>query len=127
MASVDVLVPCYQYGRYLRGCVESILSQGIQDLRVRIIDNASTDDSVGIARRLMAEDSRVDLVAHPRNLGPHASFNEGIDWAGADYFLILCVDDLLAPGALARAVAVMEQNPDVVLTYGQTQSITLND
>jgi glycosyltransferase involved in cell wall biosynthesis len=40
MRSVDVVVPNYQYGRYLRDCVASILSQGIDRLRVLIIDNA---------------------------------------------------------------------------------------
>lgn len=118
MASVDVVVPSYQYGRYLRGCVTSVLRQDIANLRVLIIDNASTDDSVEIARQLAAEDRRVEVLARPRNLGPHASFNDGIDWACADYFLILCADDLLAPGALARAVAVMERHPGVHLTYG---------
>ena len=119
MASVDVVVPSYQYGRYLRGCVTSVLRQDIADLRVLIIDNASTDGSVEIARQLAAEDCRVEVLARPRNLGPHASFNDGIDWARADYFLILCADDLLAPGALARAVAVMERHPGVHLTYGK--------
>ncbi|MBP2300846.1 glycosyltransferase family 2 protein [Azospirillum picis] len=118
MASVDVVVPSYQYGRYLRGCVTSVLTQDIADLRVLIIDNASTDDSVEVARRLAAEDRRVEVLARPRNLGPHASFNDGIDWARADYFLILCADDLLAPGALARAAAVMERHPGVHLSYG---------
>jgi glycosyltransferase involved in cell wall biosynthesis len=119
MASVDVVVPCYQYGRFLRGCVTSVLQQGIQDLRVLIIDNASTDTTSDVARALAAEDCRVDVVTHATNLGHLASFNEGIDWATADYFMILCADDALAPGALARAVAVMERHPKVNLTFGR--------
>lgn len=118
-ASVDVVIPCYQYGRFLRQCVTSVLTQGIQDLRVLIIDNASTDDSVEVAQQLAAEDRRVELVARRRNLGPHASFNEGIDWAKADYFMILCADDLLAPGCLAHALLVMEAHADLVFAYGR--------
>jgi glycosyltransferase involved in cell wall biosynthesis len=68
VASVDVVVPSYQYGRYLRDCVRSVLTQDVSDLRVLIIDNASTDDSVEVARRLAAEDDRVEVVARPRNL-----------------------------------------------------------
>ena len=48
------------------------------------IDNASTDNSLEIARQLSAEDDRVQVVTHPRNLGHIASFNEGIDWAGSE-------------------------------------------
>ena len=51
MPSVDIVVPCYQHGRFLRDCVESVLSQDVE-LRVIIIDNASTDDSVSIAQDL---------------------------------------------------------------------------
>lgn len=119
MASVDVAIPCYQYGRYIRSCVMSVLTQGIPELRVLIIDNASTDNSVEIAQQLAAEDPRVEVVAHAKNLGPHASYNEGIDWARADYFLLLDADDLLPPGALARAVAIMEERPEVSFTYGE--------
>ena len=118
MASVDVAIPCYQYGRFLRDCVASVLSQGIDDVRILIIDNASTDDSVAIARQLASEHPRVSVVARPKNLGPHASFNEGVDWARSDYFMVLCADDLLTPGSLRRAVAVMEQDRSIAFAYG---------
>ena len=124
MASVDVVVPSYQYGRYLRDCVRSVLMQDVSDLRVLIIDNASTDDSVEVARRLAAEDDRVEVVARPRNLGPHASYNEGIDWAAADYFLILCADDYLLPGSLSRAIGVMEANRNIHLFYGKAPLVS---
>lgn len=119
MPSVDVIIPSYQYGRYLRSCVESVLNQGIDDLRILIIDNASTDDSVEVGRELVAQDSRIELNARPKNLGRYASYNEGIDWASADYFLMLCADDLLMPGAVSSAVSVMERNPDVVFAIGE--------
>src|ERR1700751_2438487 len=113
MASVDVSIPCYQYGRFLRRCVTSVLSQEIRNLRVLIIDNASSDNSLDVARSLAAEDSRVEVVAHPANLGHHASYNEGIDWASAEYFTTLCVDVLLPPGSLRRAITIMERHPEV--------------
>jgi len=118
MASVDIAIPCYQHGRFLRDCVESVLQQGIKDTRIVIIDNASTDDSVDIARQLAIEDPRVTLIAHARNLGPHASFNEGVSWASADYCMVLCADDLLAPGSLTRAVSIMNQLPELSFAYG---------
>lgn len=120
--AVDVAIPSYQYGRYLRTCVESVLSQDVA-VRVLIIDNASTDNSVEVAEQLAADDSRVEVLARPRNLGPHASFNEGVDWASAPYFMILCADDYLVPGALGRAVAIMEEHPSVGLAYGRAKPL----
>ena len=117
MPSVDIVVPCYQHGRFLRDCVESVLSQDVE-LRVIIIDNASTDDSVSVAQDLARKDARVEIVAHPRNLGSHASFNEGIDLASADYLMVLCADDILSPGSLRRAMTIMEQHPEVAFAHG---------
>lgn len=118
MISVDVVVPCYNYGRFLRDSVGSVLSQDGVELRVLVIDNASEDDSLSVARSLAAEDPRVEVISHAENRGPTFSYNEGIDWASSDLFLILDADDQLAPGALKRAAAVLESQPDIVLTHG---------
>ncbi|CAH2605549.1 Glycosyl transferase, group 2 family protein (plasmid) [Rhodovastum atsumiense] len=123
MSSIDIAVPCYQYGRYLPECVASVLGQGIEDVRILIIDNASTDDSVMIARKLAEQDARVQVLARARNMGPHASFNAGVDWAAADYFMVLCADDLLAPGALRRASQVLDANPDLSFAYGTDRHV----
>lgn len=118
MAKVDVVIPCYNYGRFLETCVRSVLTQSMQDLRVIIIDDASSDDSSAIASKL-TDDDRVTAISHARNTGHIETYNEGIELASADYLLILSADDLLVPGALERAVAIMDANPDVVLSYGK--------
>jgi glycosyltransferase involved in cell wall biosynthesis len=118
MASVDIAIPCYQYGRFLRQCVDSVLTQGMDDIRILVVDNASTDGSADVARELAGEDTRIEVLARTRNLGPHASFNAGVDWARGDYFMVLCADDLLTPGSLDRAVSVMEDHPEVGFAYG---------
>jgi glycosyltransferase involved in cell wall biosynthesis len=123
MTSIDVAIPNYQYGRYLRECVESVLSQGVPELRVLIIDNASTDNSAEVAQQLAADDARVHFVRHRANLGHHASFNEAIDWAAADSFLLLCADDKLAPGALSRYLPLFDQNPQVNLAFGRSATL----
>lgn len=119
MTSFDVAIPNYNYGRYLRECVASVASQDVDALRILIIDNASTDDSVRIAQEIADKDPRVELRLRPRNLGPHASFNEAVDWAASDCFLILCADDLLAPGALRRAGEVLAADKSLAFCYGR--------
>ncbi|WP_407180104.1 glycosyltransferase family 2 protein [Bradyrhizobium sp. STM 3562] len=119
MPKIDVVVPCYNYGRFLNSCVGSVLGQSVDDLRILIIDDASTDDSLAVATALAGADPRVSVIAHPRNKGHIKTYNEGIAWASADYFLLLSADDLLVPGALERAVEIMDEHPDVVLTHGE--------
>src|SRR5262249_32089419 len=118
MAKVDILVPCYNYGRYLERCVQSVLRQSVGDVRVLIIDDNSSDDKYSIASQLTKNDPRVSLISHSKNYGHISTYNEGIEWAKSAYFLILSADDLLVPGALERATSIMDSGPDIVLTYG---------
>jgi glycosyltransferase involved in cell wall biosynthesis len=119
MAKVDVFIPCYNYGRFLEACVRSVLEQSVHDLRVLIIDDASADGSLSVARELALSDPRVSVVAHSENKGNIRTYNEGIEWTSADYCLLLSADDLLVAGALERATEIMDANPDVVLTHGE--------
>ena len=119
MRRVDIGIPCYKYGHYLEECVRSVLTQEGVDVRVLIVDDASPDNSELVGRRLASEDPRVEYRRHAVNQGPSASYNEPIDWADAEYFLVLSADDLLTPGALGRVVTLMEAHADVVMAYGR--------
>lgn len=117
--SVSVVVPCYNYGRYLADCIGSVLDQEGVDVRVLVIDDASTDDSAEVARRLAAQDDRVEVRVHAVNRGHIATYNEGLlEWADGDYSVLISADDLLTPGSLARAAAVLVDNPSVGFVYG---------
>jgi Glycosyl transferase family 2 len=123
--SVDVFVPCYRYGHFLRECVESVLSQSDVGARVLIIDDASPDNTAEVAAALVSEDSRVRFIRHVENKGHIATYNEGIEWASADYMLLLSADDYLLPGALRRAAELMDAHPEVGFTFGNV--IELSD
>lgn len=118
MSRVDVFVPCYNYAAYLRECVESILSQSAVDVRVLVIDDASSDESAKVAEQLVAEDERVEVHRHDVNRGHIATFNEGIDWAVAEYVMLLSADDYLLPGALGRAVSLLDRHAGVGFAFG---------
>jgi glycosyltransferase involved in cell wall biosynthesis len=111
-------VPCYNYGRYLRQCVNSILAQEV-DLNIDVIDDASDDDTQTVGTALAAEDGRVTYTRHERNIGHIATYNEGLDRAVGTYSLLLSADDMLAPGALRRAIDVLDERSDVALLYGE--------
>ena len=125
MSSVDVFIPCYRYGHFLRECVESVLGQSNVRVRVLIIDDASPDNTAEVATALVSEDPRVGLIRHVENKGHIATYNEGIEWASADYMLLLSADDYLLPGALGRAADLMEAHPEVGFTFGNV--IELSD
>jgi glycosyltransferase involved in cell wall biosynthesis len=105
--------------------VESVLAQSGPDVRVLIIDDASPDNTVEVAISLAKKDSRVSFRHHLENKGHIATYNEGIQWASADYLLILSADDYLLPSALSRSTNLMDTYPEVGFTYGKV--IEIND
>lgn len=117
-ASVSIVIPCYNYATYLHEAVESALSQDGVDVDVIIVDDKSTDDSLAVATRIAAIDSRITVLAHEKNAGPVATFNDGLAKVRGEFLVRLDADDLLTPGSLRRAVAVMQRYPNVGLVYG---------
>lgn len=119
MSSIDVIIPCYRYARFLQECVESVCSQDIRDLRILIIDDHSPDDTAEVAAELARKDGRITWRRHDANMGHIATYNEGLEWASADYALLLSADDWILPGALARAIQVLDANPEIGFAYGR--------
>jgi glycosyltransferase involved in cell wall biosynthesis len=120
--TVDVIVPCYNYGSYLAGCVRSLLDQEGVSVRVLVIDDHSSDNTPEIGLALARSDDRVTFRRHSTNHGHIATYNEGFAWAAADYVLLISADDLLTPGALGRAVGVLEATPGAAFAYGRQVS-----
>jgi glycosyltransferase involved in cell wall biosynthesis len=119
MIRVDVIVPCYNYGDMLEECVRSILAQEDVTVRVIVMDDASSDSTETIGRRLAAEESRVEYHRHAVNAGNIRTYNEALRYLTGDYCMILSADDLLTPGSLARATRVMDAHPEIGLAYGR--------
>jgi glycosyltransferase involved in cell wall biosynthesis len=119
MSTVDVVVPCYNYARYLYTCVSSVLSQEGVAVRVLVIDDASSDETNRIGCELADRDSRVEFRRHRSNIGHISTYNEGLlEWATADYTVLLSADDILAPGALSRATQIMDGDQTIGMVYG---------
>ena len=115
---VDVIVPCYNYGDVLEACVQSILTQQDVDVRVMIMDDASSDSTQAVGMRLAAADARVEYRRHTVNRGHITTYNEALAMLTGDFVLLLSADDMLTPGALRRATRAMIAHPEVGIAYG---------
>jgi glycosyltransferase involved in cell wall biosynthesis len=121
---VSVVIPCYNYGHFLPDCVGTVLAQDGVDVDVLIVDDCSPDGSAGAAREVAAADPRVRLIAHETNRGHIATYNEGLSIVDGEFVVLLSADDLLAPGSLARATALMAAFPEIGLVYGFSPGFT---
>jgi hypothetical protein len=116
---VAVIVPCYNYGRYLAGCVQSVVAAASASrLQVIVVDDCSTDDTPQVCERLRQQYACVTIVRHERNRGHIATYNHGLGLADAEFVHLISADDQLTPRALDRAVSLMRMHPDVGIVYG---------
>ena len=113
---VSFVVPCYNYGRYLRDCLDRIFGQeGGYDIEVVAINDCSTDDTLEILRSY--DDPRMRIIDHEVNRGHVFTVNEGLAAATGKYVVRIDPDDRHRPAYLRRTVPILEAHPEVGLVY----------
>ena len=119
---VSFVVPCYNYGRYLRDCLDRIFAQeGGYDIEVIAIDDRSTDDTLAILRSYA--DPRLRIIVHEVNRGHIFTVNEGLAAATGKYVVRIDPDDRHRPDFLSRTVPILESHPEVGLVYADVAQI----
>jgi len=123
MAKVDVIIPAYNAGRYLSIAIESVLAQTFDDWRILVIDDGSSDNTAEIG--VSWEKRLGPRLAYLRkeNGGVSSARNLGIQRATADYVAMLDADDMWLPCRLAESVKVLDERPEVGMTYGFIERI----
>ncbi len=114
---VSVVIPTYNYARFLTDSVGSTLAQRGVHVQVIVVDDCSTDDTPAVCAQL-ATDDRVTVVRHEHNEGHAVTFNDGFARAAGELVVRLDADDVLTSGSLARAAALFDTYPNVGLVYG---------
>ena len=99
--AATVVIPLYNYGRFIGETLDSVALQTIPNLDVIVIDDCSTDDSSDIARRWMAEHAKrfrkAILLRHLANSGLAATRNTGFGQSETEFIFPLDADNLLYP------------------------------
>lgn len=113
---VSVLIPTFEYGRFLPEAIESVLAQDFRDFELLISDDASRDDSAAVIRRYAARDSRIRYKLRERNVGMVENWNWCLREARGEYVKFVFGDDCLPSAqALSRLVAMLDEEPRAVL------------
>ena len=120
---VTVGLPVYNGEKYLAFAIDSILSQTYTDFELVISDNASTDRTPEICRAYADRDPRIRYSRQDTSHGLAWNHNRVFALARAEYFLWIGHDDLLTATYLERCLAVLDQDPEIVLCYSQAQGI----
>jgi len=120
---VSIVTPSYNQAKYLEDTMQSVLNQGYPNLEYIVVDGASTDGSVEIIRNY---EDRLAWWVSEKDRGQAEAINKGLARATGEIIAWLNSDDTYLPGAIASAVEVFEENPDVLLVYGNMLAINEN-
>lgn len=123
---ISVLIPVYNVEKYIRRCIESILSQSLQDFEIIFINDASTDASMDIVREFVQKNSRFIIFENEENMGPMWTRMLGYTNASGDYLVFCDADDYMPSDALELLYnAIIKDKSDIVC--GAYTYIDIND
>jgi glycosyltransferase involved in cell wall biosynthesis len=111
---VSVILPVFNGERFVRDTIESVLRQTYRPLDVVVVDDGSTDGSMGIIRTFR----QIRWVSHP-NCGVSAARNTGVEASSGPFLAFIDQDDLWLPDKIEQQMRVLREDPsvDYVLTW----------
>ena len=105
---ISVIMPVYNAEKFLANAVDSVLCQTYHNFELIIIDDASKDNSLKIARSYAEKDARIHLIVAEKNQGVARSRNCGIHEAKGEYIAFLDSDDMWRKDKLERQIKLIE-------------------
>ena len=109
---VSVIIPCYNYGRFLNESLASVASQTLKPIETLIIDDGSTDpETIAILHDLSTPGTK---IIRQDNHGLAGARNSGIRHSRGDYVYFLDADDVLFPDCLEKLAGLLEQSTDAI-------------
>lgn len=115
---VSVLIPNYNYSKYLNECISSVLNQTYKNLDIVILDNDSSDDSVKLCKKF--DDPRLRVCINQYNI-ISLSYNLLADMlydVRSEYAVLLCSDDSFEPDFIQKAVEILESDKNISYVHG---------
>ena len=109
--TVSVLMTAFNREAYIAEAIESVLVQTYPDFELIVVDDASSDRTVAIAREYEARDPRVRVVVNERNLGDYPNRNRAATLASGRYLKYHDSDDVLYPHCLEIMVRLLDDEP----------------
>jgi glycosyltransferase involved in cell wall biosynthesis len=116
-ARIGVVIPCFESARFVREAVASVLNQTLEDWKLVVVDDGSTDDPAGALDDLLQNDARMRFVRQ-QNRGVASARNRGVAELGpTQYLLFLDADDILEPQMLAMLTSWLDEHPSAGVAH----------
>jgi teichuronic acid biosynthesis glycosyltransferase TuaG len=126
---ISIVVPLYNYKKYIGYCIQSILNQTYKNFELIVVDDCSLDDSYEKAKKFEKKDSRIKVIKLKKNYGYSKAKNEGIVISRGEHIVTLDADDMMTKDSLeVRLKAALKYNVEFVYAdaYLVKDNISLN-
>jgi glycosyltransferase involved in cell wall biosynthesis len=120
---VSIGMPVFNGENYLKEAIDSILTQTYSNFELVISDNASTDSTRQICLEYAAQDKRIRFFRNDRNIGAAKNGNRVFELSSGEYFRWAAHDDMIAPDYLLKCVALLDQDPSIVVCHSKVKII----
>lgn len=117
------VIPVYNGSAYIAETLDSCVRQGLKDIEIIVVDDGSSDRTLGIIEYFMEKDKRITLIRNEKNMGRSNARNIGIENAKTDIILCSDDDDISHPNRAKEAVAFFKKNEDVDIISTKAQAI----
>ena len=114
---VSVLMTAYNREDFIAEAIESVLASEFEDFELIIVDDASTDNTLKIAKAYEIKDRRVKVLANEQNLGDYPNRNKAASYAKGTYIKYVDSDDKILPNGLGTMVSVMDKFPGAAFGF----------
>ncbi len=122
---LSIVIPAHNAERFISRTIESALGQTFGSFELIVVDDASTDNTLGVAQEYPARDPRVRVLPLKQNARVSAARNHGISalHPASQAVLFLDHDDVLESDAVEQLLAVLEHYPSCAAAYGLARYI----
>lgn len=111
---VGIIIPVYNVEKYIRRCLDTVISQTYKNIEVLLIDDGSSDSSYSICQEYSKKDNRLKLL-HKENGGVSSARNIGIDVANGKYISFVDADDWVEPDYIEMLIKTMGGGNNVIV------------
>ena len=113
--AVSVIMTCYNREAFIAEAIESVLASDFNDFELIVADDASSDNTVDIAKEYASGDNRIRIFTNPRNLGDYPNRNHAVSLARGEFNMFCDSDDKFYPYTISYCVDSMKRFPDAAL------------
>lgn len=115
---ISIIVPACNNETSIESCLESIVSQSLQEIEIIVIDDGSEDESPRLIRTAADTDQRIRTIFHPASLTASQARKDGVAIAQGSYIMFVDADDELEPGICEKLCSEMSRNPADIIQFG---------